>query len=158
MKEAWFSILGPRLPGARVLDAFAGTGALGIEALSRGAAEVVFLERAAKARELVRANLARLPDAPPARLLGGDALRPAAWGGEVFPVDLILADPPYGEGLLEAFLRALDPEVALAPGGLLAAEHPVAEIPAAPGWRAIDRRRYGAAGLTLFAAQEGEDP
>jgi 16S rRNA (guanine966-N2)-methyltransferase len=151
MKEAWFSILGPGLEGARVLDAFAGTGSLGIEALSRGAAEVVFLEKGERARALIRANLALLRDPPPTRILAGDACRPSSWGGVVLPVDLILADPPYGEGLVEAFLGALDPTIALTPEGSIMVEHPASEAPEAAGWKVTDRRRYGTAALSRFA-------
>jgi 16S rRNA (guanine966-N2)-methyltransferase len=96
VREAVFSMLGP-LDGIRVLDLFAGSGALGIEALSRGAAGVTFVERAPAARAVLEENLAGLGISRPAAIVrGGDArpeLRAAAGRGETF--DLVFLDPPY---------------------------------------------------------------
>jgi 16S rRNA (guanine966-N2)-methyltransferase len=150
VKEALFSILGPRLAGAAVLDCFAGTGALGIEALSRGAARAAFLETDAATVSLLRRNLARLPNPPPHVVIQADVFRPAAWAAKVLPVDVILADPPYRQSLGERLLAALDPEESLETGGVLVLEH---EKEAAPGdarWRTMDRRRYGDTVLSLF--------
>ncbi|HSR14457.1 MAG TPA: RsmD family RNA methyltransferase, partial [Gemmatimonadales bacterium] len=77
VREAWMSILGPRLPGARVLDLFAGTGALGLEALSRGAGSVDFVEKQAGALALLARNIAALGVEDRARVIRGDALRVA---------------------------------------------------------------------------------
>ncbi len=98
-RQILFDILGARTPGARVLDIYAGTGALGFEALSRGAVEAVFVESARRARTALEGNCAALGAESRCRVLplpAGNALRTLVQGGERF--GLILADPPYGEG------------------------------------------------------------
>ena len=111
VREALFSILGP-LAGERVLDLYAGSGALGIEALSRGAAEAVFVERDARAAAVLRENLSALgTDADVRRADALAVLRDAAKRGETY--DLVLCDPPYrqapdlGEALGEALVPVL---------------------------------------------------
>ncbi len=94
VREAWLSMLAPELPGARVLDLFAGTGALGLEALSRGAAAVTFVERHAPTLAVIRANASTLDALDRVHLVRGDALRYAA-GLTGDEVDLVLADPPF---------------------------------------------------------------
>lgn len=91
------SHLALRLPGARVLDLFAGSGALGLEALSRGARHVVFVERDPRALQTLRANLAALGAAPQAQIVRADVRRFLATRRDD-PVDLALADPPYEQG------------------------------------------------------------
>jgi 16S rRNA (guanine966-N2)-methyltransferase len=123
VREALFSMLGA-LEGASVLDLFAGTGALGIEALSRGAGSVVFVERDPLALEALRANLQALElRGPAARVLPRDALdalRDARARGDAY--DLILVDPPYGRaGALERELQDLLPAL-LPPGGRVVVE------------------------------------
>lgn len=152
VKEALFSILGSRIPGAAVLDCFAGTGALGIEALSRGAARVAFVETDAAALSLLRGNLSRLAGTPSAAVIAADAFRPETWGAGTLPVDVILADPPYRRGLGDRFLEALEPGAALRPGGVLVLEHEKEADPANPRWRPADRRRYGDTVLSLYAS------
>jgi 16S rRNA (guanine966-N2)-methyltransferase len=94
VREAWLSILGPDLPGARVLDLFAGTGALGLEALSRGAAHATFVELGGPSLDALRANIEALGAGGVSTVVRGDAMRivealdPAAH-------DLVLADPPF---------------------------------------------------------------
>jgi 16S rRNA (guanine966-N2)-methyltransferase len=109
VRASLLTILAPTLSGARVLDAFAGCGALGLESLSRGAVHATFLEQAARALETLRLNIAKLRYEDRARVLGGDALvhlkRPAPPGGE--PFDLLLLDPPYGRGLAARALALL---------------------------------------------------
>ena len=159
VKEALFAILGPRLAGARVVDVFAGTGALGIEALSRGAERVVFVERDAASLALLRRNLQALGDPRGALVVPGDGLRPETWnsGGAV---DLILADPPYRKGWPEQLLEALSAGGALAAGGLLVIEHETGVEPIRPEWEALQRRRYGDTTLSFFrpAAAPAEGP
>ncbi len=151
VKEALFSILGARVAGARVVDAFAGTGALGIEALSRGAAGVAFVERGRRPLALLEGNLARLGEGgEAARVVAMDALRPEAWPGGVLPADLVLADPPYRMGLGEAFLAALAGVEALAPGGVLVLEHETGTAPAHPSWQNVQRRVYGDTALSWY--------
>lgn len=98
------SILQEELPAARVLDLFAGSGALGIEALSRGASEAVFVELAPRSIQVLRANLAALGAGGEARIHRGDAFRYLSrrtWDG----FDIAFADPPYGLGLAERVAR-----------------------------------------------------
>jgi 16S rRNA (guanine966-N2)-methyltransferase len=109
VREALFSILGD-VGGLHVLDLYAGSGALGIEALSRGAAEAVFVESSRRAAEVIRANLRAVGD-PPATIRTEDAL--AHLARDVGPYDLVFADPPYssaprlGERLSELLPRVL---------------------------------------------------
>ncbi|NIM02328.1 MAG: 16S rRNA (guanine(966)-N(2))-methyltransferase RsmD [Acidobacteria bacterium] len=121
-REALFSILGSRVCGARVLDAYAGTGALGFEALSRGARHVVFVESSpAAAAQLERAR-ARLGCLDVSRVQTGDVVALFDRGGLAGPFDLILADPPYGSGEHDRFLAALGRHRPVAPGGWLVLE------------------------------------
>lgn len=148
VREALFSILEARgagetgaLAGARVLDLFAGSGALGIEALSRGAASVVFVDRAPAAVEAVRANLASLRlDAPVHRRDALAALRDAAVRGDAY--DLVFLDPPYrpAAGLAAQLCEAL-PAV-LAPGARVVVESD-RRAPLALRLAVHDERRYG---------------
>lgn len=143
VREALFSTLGP-LEGARVLDLFAGSGALGIEALSRGAASAFFVERDRRAAEFVRANLEALELGEPEALLvvapARVALRDASMRGETY--DLVLLDPPYrrapalGRELSEA-LRPL-----LADGARVVSESD-RRAPLELGLTLTDERRYG---------------
>jgi 16S rRNA (guanine966-N2)-methyltransferase len=94
VREAWMSILGPELDGARVLDLFAGSGALGLEALSRGAASATFVETAPASLEALRANIGALDVASRASVHRGDALR-FAQGLVAGAYDVAFADPPY---------------------------------------------------------------
>src|SRR5690606_10612902 len=118
VREALFNILAPWVPGARVLDLYAGTGALGIEALSRGAQEAVFVERQPRVVQVLRANLRHTGLAPLARVRVGDAAREIirlARHGERF--DLVFMDPPYGRGLARDTLLTLGGTHLVAPGG-----------------------------------------
>jgi 16S rRNA (guanine966-N2)-methyltransferase len=102
--------------GATVLDAFAGTGAAGLEALSRGAAHAVFMERDRAALAALRANIAAC--AAQARVIPGDVLRPPPGP----PCDIVFLDPPYGKDLLPASLGALRRAGWIGPGSLIVAE------------------------------------
>lgn len=105
VRETLFNWLAPGLPGARCLDLFAGSGALGIEALSRGAAEVVFVERDPVAVRALRENLVRLK-AEGGRVELAEAL---AWLRQpATPFEIVLLDPPFGAGLLEPVCAALE--------------------------------------------------
>ena len=109
VREAWMSILAPRIPDAIVLDLFAGSGALGLETLSRGAASVVFVERGPAALDLLRSNIDLLGVADRSRIIRGDAMRFVADLG-AGSYDIALADPPYAEDhalrLVEVFRRS----------------------------------------------------
>lgn len=138
----------PGLHGARVLDLFAGTGALGIEALSRGAATAVFVERAGPALAALRRNVEACRLSPQeARVVAGDALRlpaPHTLAGFA-PCTLLFADPPYGQGLGEAALAALAPDW-LAPEAVAVIEEAAAaQLTVPSGWSQLEERRFGAA-------------
>jgi 16S rRNA (guanine966-N2)-methyltransferase len=112
LRETLFNILGPSVRGGRVLDGYAGTGAIGIEALSRGAAHVTFVERDPRAVKLIEANLALVGSAAgvkPVIIRAGLADAIMRLSGQVF--DLIILDPPYGD---TAVAEALDAAATLA--------------------------------------------
>ncbi len=134
LRETLFNVLAPVVGGARVLDGYAGTGALGIEALSRGATHVTFVDRDPRALALIRQNVAALgPDAERrATVARGDFGR-----GPAGPFDLILLDPPYDLGRLEEALAAASR--LLARDGLVVLEHAKRRTP--PD-RAAELARY----------------
>lgn len=105
VREAWMSILQARLPGASVLDLFAGSGAVGLEAMSRGAAHVVFVERNQRAARALKRNVQRLRASGSCTVVVADALT-YAQGLSPLACDLALADPPYGRGLAGRLLSA----------------------------------------------------
>jgi pantetheine-phosphate adenylyltransferase len=155
VKEALFSMLGSRfdLDGAKVLDLFAGTGGLGIEALSRGAARAVFVERDPEARRVLSANLAACGFVERARIITRPVQRGVAelaGAGERF--DGVFIDPPYGQGLADAALLQLA-EAGLIPGGWVAVEHHVddALAEAYGRLRLTAARRYGKTAVALFS-------
>ncbi len=138
------------LAGARALDAFAGTGALGLEALSRGAAFVTFMENQAAALAACRNNIDLLEETARAQALRCDVLRPPPAPA---PCDLVLMDPPYNQGLAAPALAALEASGWLAPGALAVVEL-MAKEPFAPpeGFEALDERKYGKARLVFLRA------
>jgi 16S rRNA (guanine966-N2)-methyltransferase len=148
VRESLFDLLGDIPEGARVLDVFAGSGALGIEALSRGARHAVFVEKSPTALRVLRENLAALALGDRATVVPGDAFvaSPAARG----PFELMLADPPYAAGLEARLVEALGPR--LTGGGVLALEHAAeSQAPEASEGLAIWKaRRYGGTSLTLY--------
>ncbi len=148
VREAWMSAVSPTLAGARVLDLFAGSGALGLEALSRGAEHATFVESAPAALRALRANLQALGADSRSVLSRADALRFVA-ALEPGAFDLAFADPPYGQGLAEALVRAwLERPFAR----LLSVEHRRDDaLPEVPGAR---RKRYGDTLLTLLPAPD----
>jgi 16S rRNA (guanine966-N2)-methyltransferase len=148
VREAWMSTVAPVLPGARVLDLFAGSGALGLEALSRGAVTATFVEQDAKAIAALRANIQALGAEGAARMVRSDALKYARGLG-VGSYDVAFADPPYGKG----FARELAEAFAATPfAGLLCIEHGKDDVlPEIAGART---RRYGDTVLTFITAVE----
>jgi 16S rRNA (guanine966-N2)-methyltransferase len=155
-KEALFSILQADVPGARVLDLFAGTGAVGIEALSRGASWCDFVEQAPAALKTIRANLAGTGLEARARILRRDVFALVAGAPDV-PYHLIYVAPPQYHGLWARTLRGLDdrPEW-VQPDGLIVVQiHPRED--AAVDLRAfaeVDRRRYGGVLLIFYGRRE----
>lgn len=136
---------GPAPAGMDVLDVFAGTGALGLEALSRGAASVAFMEKAPAALKILRANIARAGASAATRVLEADATRPGRARGTF---GLVLMDPPYGEGLAERALAALQDGGWLAEAALAVIETDRREELALPGgFEKLDERIYGRARL-----------
>ncbi|HEY1927885.1 MAG TPA: 16S rRNA (guanine(966)-N(2))-methyltransferase RsmD [Caulobacteraceae bacterium] len=131
------------IEGARVADLFAGSGALGIEALSRGAAYCLFVENDRAAGDVIARNLDEVGCAGRSRLVRGDARR--GLPHDAGPFDLVFLDPPYGKGLDLAALAAAPPGW-LAPDALVVIERGVAEAePQTPGLERIDDRTWGAA-------------
>lgn len=162
-REAVFNILqhapwAPELPGARVLDLFAGSGALGLEALSRGAAFCLFVETDEAARGAIRDNVESLQLFGCTRVHRRDAtdlgLRPASAGP---PFDLAFLDPPYAKGLGERALAELAAHGWLRPGAALVFERGEGEPDIQPeGYVLIDERRYGPARV-LFLRWPGAE-
>jgi 16S rRNA (guanine966-N2)-methyltransferase len=146
LREALFNILahgyGDPVQDARVLDLFAGTGALGLEAMSRGAAFTLFIDDGAEARALIRGNVEALGLGGTTRIFRRDATRL----GPVHPVTpftLAFLDPPYGQGLAEKSLASLRDGGWLASGALAVVEEATAAGFAAPaGYAESERRRY----------------
>jgi 16S rRNA (guanine966-N2)-methyltransferase len=140
------SAVAGEIPGARVLDLFAGSGALGLEALSRGAEHAVFVEQAPGALQALRANLEALGAGARATVVRGEALRYVA-ALEAGAFHLALADPPYGEGLAAALLQRFAERPF---ADLLCVEHRRDDaLPELPGARS---RRYGDTVLTFLPA------
>ena len=148
IREAWMSAMGGRFDGLRVVDLFAGSGALGLETLSRGAASATFVEISRGALTALRANVESLGAADRCTVVRGDARRwIAGLGAGAF--DLALADPPYGEGHAAALLEAF---AATPFADELWVEHRTDEpLPALPGLR---HRRYGDTTLTVLARED----
>src|ERR1700754_639156 len=146
LREAVFNILihayDDPIAGARVLDLFAGTGALGIEAVSRGAAFVLFVDDGAEARALLRENVAVLGRGGTSKVSRRDAtkLGPAH---PIEPFSLVFLDPPYGKGFTEKALASLRDGGWLTPGALLVVEEAKAAQFATPdGFEELERRAY----------------
>ncbi|MEW5964756.1 MAG: 16S rRNA (guanine(966)-N(2))-methyltransferase RsmD, partial [Pseudomonadota bacterium] len=154
VRESVFNILAHgvadfALDGARVIDLFAGTGALGIEAISRGAAYCLFVEDDAAARALIRENVEALGLTGVTRIFRRDAsdLGPA---GPIAAFDLAFLDPPYGKGLATRALGALVAGGWLKPAAIVVVEEREgAELTLPPALTEIDRRRYGDTGVVI---------
>ncbi|MFZ5798432.1 MAG: 16S rRNA (guanine(966)-N(2))-methyltransferase RsmD [Desulfobulbus sp.] len=160
VREALFSILGDRVRDARVLDLFAGTGSLGLEALSRGAASAVFIDRSPTALDLIRANLLHC-GITRAELYRIDLTRPAGYSnlarrlapGRQF--DLVFLDPPYEKNLADLALKMVENTGLVAPGGLVVAEERGKVILPDPvgSLRLLQHRRYGETSIWLYSIE-----
>lgn len=153
LRESLFNVLahayGDPCEGARVLDLFAGTGALGIEALSRGARFAVFVEEAAEARGLIRDNVEALGLTGVTRAFRRDAARLGETGpGEAY--SLVFCDPPYGKGLAERAIASAAAGGWLAPDALLVVEERTGAFATPEGFREIERRAYDESELTFL--------
>jgi len=162
VKQTLFAILQPDLPDARFLDLFAGSGAAGIEALSRGAAAATFVERDAGAAGVIDENLRATNLAERATVIRHDAARWLDGGPFAAPFDLVVVDPPYAEtGLLATVLAALGrPDGPLADHARVVAKHFWRDRPPERiGMLAIEReRRFGETALTFYRRSERSEP
>ncbi|KQI67964.1 DNA methyltransferase [Loktanella sp. 3ANDIMAR09] len=153
VRESLFNMLdggrfGSPLRDARVLDLFAGTGALGLEALSRGARHATFVDNGAAAGSLLQANITKLRRAADTTVLRVDATAiPAA----ITACDLIFIDPPYGQRLGAQALLAARAGGWIAPGALIVWEEASPQI-APMGFKRLDQRQYGSTWITLLEA------
>ena len=160
VKESLFNMLGEKIKGSRILDVFAGTGNLGIEALSRGAVQAVFVDNGPRSVGCVRENLARTRLAAQAAVLQRDAwqaLRQLAGARRQF--DIIVCAPPYNRSVATQALTAVEAMDLLAPAGLLVIEHSQHETMAEQTARLKKVRavKYGETLLSLYCAQNEED-
>jgi 16S rRNA (guanine(966)-N(2))-methyltransferase RsmD len=163
VREALFSILCSRcgtLSGSRVLDLFAGTGALGIEALSRGAEHAWFVDSAPLAIRTIGSNLQRCNLSARGSIVSRDVWQALATLPASGPFQLIFADPPYGQGAGPRLLTEIVRLQLLAPGGLLVLETAVTDqVPVTiPGLQGLDQRRYGVTMIHLYQASAREVP
>lgn len=156
VKEAVFSIVGDDIEGARVLDLFAGTGSVGIEALSRGAELAVFVEKQPRATDVIKANLARTRLAAGARVVRGDVFKLLA--GPPEPFDLIYIAPPQYQGLWLRAVQAVDAAAGwLAPGGQVLVQIFPKEFQAVElaHLELDDRRQYGSTLVCFYREKIG---
>ncbi len=156
VRSALFSMVGQQLQGIRVIDLFAGTGALGLEALSRGAEHATFVESNPIAIDSIQLNLSKAKLLHKAQIIRSDVF--AFLGSLSTPAHLILADPPYHkdpEGVDIASKLLIDPHLPrhLRTDGVLALEHHPKNAPTVPSsWQCVDSRSYGASALSFFRA------
>ncbi len=160
VREAVFASLGERVRGARVLDLFAGTGALGLEALSRGARETVFVETSAQAADLIRENLNLIGKTGQARVLRSDA-QAAVRGRLKGAFDLIFADPPYRIDIkyLHGIFLTIQGNGLLEPDGVLVLEGPARREPIAPerDFMLLKRKVYGDTCMEFYELKPSEE-
>jgi 16S rRNA (guanine966-N2)-methyltransferase len=152
VREAIFNIVADRVSGARVLDLFAGTGAMGLEALSRGAQFCLFVDQGAQALRLISANIELCGVQERSRLVQGavsSAVKRLGAENELF--DLIFMDPPYGKGCIEKSLELVG-EIARGNSLAIAEHHIRDESPKAAGiWQKDRERRYGDTLISLYS-------
>lgn len=158
VKESIFNIIGTQTDGARVLDLFAGTGALGIEALSRNAETAVFVDSAAASLKVVQKNLALCRLTPVTRVIKWNIaknLKPLL--AEPARFDLIFLDPPYNRGLILPTLGHIASHNLAAPDAVIVVEHDPLETIAQDlePWRVTDSRRYGQTQVTFLTLVMG---
>jgi len=159
VREAVFNLLGQNLDGRRVVDLFAGTGAFGIESLSRGAEWAVLVDRSPGALRLIARNLERLELNRTAEIVRHDLTRglPARGSTRMKDLDVVFLDPPYGRDLAAPILKALGSWKALGPEGLVVVETAAHETLSERegGLRLVTKRRYGDTSIHLFAWDQG---
>lgn len=156
VREALFNVLrhrfGDPADSARVLDLFAGAGTLGLEALSRGAAEVVFVEADRRHGQVLRENLAVVAKGCPGRATVVQSRVERHLDGTASAFDLVFLDPPYGVGAVAPTVTRLAAGGWLGPSALICVEHPAREAPEAPpGFESAFARTWGSTAITVFA-------
>ncbi|MDD6190997.1 MAG: 16S rRNA (guanine(966)-N(2))-methyltransferase RsmD [Firmicutes bacterium] len=151
VKEAMFSILTDRIYGSRVLDLFAGTGSIGIEALSRGAEYCVFGDNSGESLRLVKENLAHCKVEEKTRVVPGDFKKVLKNLEGKF--DIIILDPPYNGGMMPDAFRLIEEFQLLDDEGVIVAEHRKEEIlpDETGGFIKIKERKYGIVVLSIYA-------
>jgi len=160
VKESIFNILGEEVEGKLVLDLFAGTGNLGIEALSRGAKKAIFVEKGRQALRLIQRNIVQIGLEGRVEIIPRDANRAIGilkGKGEVF--DLILMDPPYEKGLIKRTLTKLNSHPIYHTGSILVIEHdrrePMPDI--LEGWNLVRERRLGDTVISFLTPRDKGD-
>lgn len=159
VKESLFNIITGQLDSASVLDLFAGTGSLGIEALSRGAEKAVFFDKSTECCNLIKDNLAHTKLAEKAEVYTADfagGIERLHAQGRKF--DLVLLDPPYNKNFIQDTLKILINNDIIRDDGIIVAEHSLSDnLPAVSGrLEAIDSRKYGDTVLTIYIARKKE--
>lgn len=153
VKGAVFNIIAASVGGSDVLDVFAGTGSLGIEALSRGAKHAVFFDRSAESCAVIRANLEHTGFAEKAEVYRTDfaaGIERLCHSGRKF--DIILLDPPYNKNFIQETLKLMTKNDIIKDSGMVVAEHSTSDVlPAGfEGFRAVDTRKYGDTMITIY--------
>jgi 16S rRNA (guanine(966)-N(2))-methyltransferase RsmD len=149
LRETLFNILAPRIEGARLLDVYAGTGAVGLEALSRGAVRAVCVEASRRARALIAENRKRLGAETGCMIVADDAVAALATPLPGGPFDIVFLDPPYDAEGLEGLVRAAIAQRAA--GGVVVLEHSSRRTPpAGPGLIPTRTVRAGDSALTFY--------
>jgi 16S rRNA (guanine(966)-N(2))-methyltransferase RsmD len=154
MRISVFEILKPRLEGASVVDLFAGTGSLGLEALSRGAARAVFTDVDRRSLDVLEKNIERLGFGDRGRVVQGNAFE---WVDRLEPADLVFVDPPYDfyvdrTAEMRRLIETLASRVLATPEGLVLSEHRIKQgLGDVAGARIVDERKYGDTIVTFYA-------
>ena len=152
VREALFNILGEVAAAERVADLFAGSGALGLEALSRGAGWCLFVDNRREAARTITANLEALDLAGRGMVVTADAAQVHPFVLNRAPFGLILADPPYEQGAVARLMELCAARELLTSQGVLALEHSPRERPEeSPEWRLLDNRAYGRTEISLLS-------
>lgn len=157
VKEAMFSILMPYIPGARCLDLFSGTGALGLEALSRGAEFCLFCDKERESIALTKENIRKCRAESKSRVVHGDYMKTLERADDKF--DIIIMDPPYAAGIYEKCLASIEKLDLLDDDGIIILEHEKnVELPSSVGkYSKLKEKRYGITILSLYGILGSEE-